>query len=139
MTYVPSPEAVEVVARAFREAYSADNMSLSWESLFEAGRERWRAYASAALVALMGATVTEPCANPRCENGRIYWAAEVGPSRATGFYPCPDCPTAPRSLVVRECEQAGRLEAIECYLSSANGNSCGEPLFREVPPTEETR
>lgn len=132
MSYTPSDAAVEAPARAIFKADHEDS-GRTWDSE-DAGTHEWYyGLARAALVALMGATVTEPCANPECVNGLV----DV-PTTSPDFYqsaPCPDCP-APRSLAVQECERAGRLEGMNSGVVARHPNIA--PRFLEVPPTEES-
>ncbi len=141
MSYTPSEAAVEVlkIERARHSESVVDAIAIGacacgW--ILDLLRFNDH-IASAMLVALMGATVTEPCANPHhVEDSTYRWLNDLDEFGA----PCPDCP-APRSLVVRECEQAGRLRAASRrdavdYADWIGGSA---DLFREVPPTEETR
>lgn len=45
----PRDPRVEIMAQAFHACWADDNGALSWDALFEAGRDRWRMYAAAAL------------------------------------------------------------------------------------------
>ena len=124
--YTPSPEAVEVLARAM--CGCSDPV---WHAVRESEQPYWREQARRALIALMGATVTEPCA--KCYGASMYdhWDDGVDGDRRKGDCPaCHGSPLAPRSLAVRECEKAGVLEPYAMWVGDS-------PLtmFAERPPS----
>jgi hypothetical protein len=101
--YVPSPEAVETMALAIGPSVNGVKMDPPPQLFLD--------LAALALVALMEATVTEPCAT--CHGRKVVdmptptrsmWGVQVTDNVAW-VKPCPDCPS-PRSLAVRECERA---------------------------------
>jgi hypothetical protein len=125
--------------------YEADGTYQSpWVEQDSNVQEWYRDLATAAVVALMEATVTEPCAT--C--GDKHWICTIPEDEAAHEHNrcnhdpgrCPDCPS-PRSLAVRECERAGLLR-FERQGHTMRDDLTTDPfrLLRETPlppsPTE---
>jgi hypothetical protein len=148
--YVPSPAAVETMARERRRhrLSERDGSTLSgyvtstctcgmWQ---EGGRDpgaargRWEQHVeSYVLVALMEATATEPCATCGTVDG--YYTKGAGPNPRV--LPCPDH-ASPRSLAVRECERAGLLGVWNADAVERHGDAVVR-LLRELPPSPTER
>jgi len=121
-------ELIEAGARATHAAWADDNSTLSWDHLFEAGRDRWRGYMAVALDAMLAYRTTDEC--PTC--GGTGNDPVTDNADGTGTWRCKKCDGLRR--VPRDTPRLAIVEPA----GFATASQPTRPLFRLAPDPPDT-